>query len=337
MMPRRKLYTDDKFTAKDSTLKDRNIPMELRSTYASHAPKGDTYELALEHKYRHILNKKIQEKREKEEFTAVMHQWAYAKGRLDEEINRKNEALTFGSRFEVRAFNPRAQSATIHSGKKPRRAASQDPKSSSQAEIADESIADNENALPAEVDNMTAYMENGKKVTLSSNKIYDMTMVKPKNVLTGEDYVAPALKRYETEITKMKIERIKKLHSDLVFNPRGVSNEVGSDGAYSVNRPLSLSVYDNSQPSSYRPFSSIYAKVNDQVARTAQIEEIEDVKKKLAKFKIKVPIKTLESSLLLPQIQPEEKKAPILQSGTRLMTNPFFKDKKKKKGKKGKK
>ena len=44
---------------------------------------------------------------------SVMQQWSYVKGRLDEEINRRNEAMTFGSRFEARAFNPRTQSAYL--------------------------------------------------------------------------------------------------------------------------------------------------------------------------------------------------------------------------------
>jgi len=66
------------------------------------------------------------------------------------------------------------------------------------------------------------------------------------------------------------------------------------------------------------------------------MEEIDDVKKKLAKFKIKVPVKTLQTSIMLPEIKPEEKKAPLPNYGCGLMVNPFFKEKKKK-GKKKKK
>jgi len=45
------------------------------------------------------MHKKIMKKREHEEFVTIMNEWSYAKGRLEEEISRKNEALSFGSKF----------------------------------------------------------------------------------------------------------------------------------------------------------------------------------------------------------------------------------------------
>jgi len=183
---------------------------------------------------------------------------------------------------------------------------------------------------------IVAYDENGKRIIIGA-RTFDYTYIRPKSVFTGEEVQPKVHEKTEAEMNKLKIERIKKLHADLIFNPRGVAADVGQDGAYSHNRPASLSVYDNSQPVAYRPFSSITARADPDIARKQQLQEIDEVKKKLAKFKIKVPVHTLQTSIMLPEIKSDDKKIPLPDGGSRLMVNPFFKDKKKKKGKKKKK
>lgn len=191
----------------------------------------------------------------------------------------------------------------------------------------DKSINKALRAMPSFQEGQRVYME---------PRVMDYSKIRPKSVITGSEIHPPDFPQIESEVTKLKIDRIKKLHSDLIYNTRGVSTDVGEDGAYSVNRPLSLSIHDNTKPVSYRPFSAVNYKINDNMTRKTQMQEIDEVKKKLAKFKIKVPVKTLQTSIMLPEIRPEEKKAPLPDFGSGLMINPFFKEKKKK-GKKKKK
>ena len=71
--------------------------------------------------------------------------------------------------------------------------------------------------------------------------------------------------------------------------------------------------------------------------REEQLDEIEQIKRRMAKYKINVPMKELADALLIPEgFNDEQKLEQIPEPGYGLLRNPFFKTKKKKK-KKGKK
>jgi hypothetical protein len=87
-----------------------------------------------------------------------------------------------------------------------------------------------------------------------------------------------------------------------------------------------------------RPFSAVLDNLTVEKYREEQIEEIEEIKRRLAKYKINVPIKELKDAMLIPEGITEPQKLEVLPpAGLGLLKNPFFKTKKKKKKKKGKK
>jgi hypothetical protein len=74
--------------------------------------------------------------------------------------------------------------------------------------------------------------------------------------------------------------------------------------------------------------------------RVDQIQEIESVKRQMAKGAIPCSVSTITQALLLPEELEDDKTLSFPKLGTGLMVNPYStvgKKKKKKKGKKGKK
>lgn len=352
VVPNRKSFMNDKVTSSEQNVKDLNIPMESRSNYAYHVPTDGTAELQLEKRWRNAMHKKTIQKREKEEFVTLMKEWSHTKSRLEEEISRRNESNTFGSRYQKRAFIPRAKSAHITSALSSNfgsgsqiNGASENGENAQNLDIKDadeiseksqEHDQDEENEERTPEERVTVYRETGTK-KVGRPEVFDFTHVRPKTVGPGQIRSIYQTEQLEDKVNKLRIERITKLHGDLVFGTRGVPTDVGQDGAYSVDRPTSLSIYDQSTLSKFRPFSAVHTSAKPENFRKLQMQEIEEVKEKLAKFKIKVPAKQLKTSLLLPELPPANV-TKLPQPGAGLLMNPFYKEKKgKKKGKKKRK
>lgn len=278
-----------------------------------------------------------------------MKEWAHTKSRLQEEISRKNESTTFGSRFQQRTFIPRAKSANFPSALPKRFSVEggngefneKEEEEEDNLDIRDddeisEKSQENEIDTPAEIGKITIYRETGHKKA-GQPELFDFSKVRPKSVATGQELAILKTEPVEDIMNKAKIEKITRLHSNLLFATRGVAPDVGQDGTYSQDRPKSLSIYDQNQKPLYRPFSAVHQVARPENFRKSQMQEIEEVKAKLAKFKIKVPVKQLKTSLLLPEVAPASNpQLPI--PGAGLLINPFFKEKKgKKKGSKKKK
>lgn len=88
-----------------------------------------------------------------------------------------------------------------------------------------------------------------------------------------------------------------------------------------------------------RPFSAVLQQMPKEMVRQEQIEEIDDIKHRIAmKKNIKVPICSLTNALLVPTgFDTNDKLGLFPKPGCMLFDNIFAKKKKKKKGKKGKK
>ena len=350
VVPARRLFMSDRISGSEPGAKDMTIPMESRSNYAHYVPSDTVAELELENRWRNAMHKKTSQRREKQEFKTMINQWSHTKSRLEEEINRKNESNSFGSRFHQRTFVPRAKSANVVSGVQRRFDNGSQVANNGGVEneedlgIKDEDeISERDSEHDAEDEykdkedtKIMLYRETGNK-RVGQPELLDYTRTRPKSVATG--HIVPLAQHdpVEERMNKAKIERITKLHADLIFNTRGVPVDVGQDGTYSVSRAPSLSIYDQSKATKYRPFSAVIHGAKPENFRKDQMDEIEEIKAKLAKFKIKVPVKQLKTSLLLPEVnQVSLPKLP--EPGAGLMRNPFYKEKKgKKKGGKKKK
>jgi len=351
---------NDKITATEHNTRDLGLGMETRSNYAHYLPSNSLAELQLEQRWRNAMHKKTIEKREKQEFETMMKDWAHTKSRLEEEIHRRNESLTFGSRYKQRTFIPRSKSANIQTAFSKKFTTEMDksqattlgndgPDNILEEEddlgIRDEdeiSERDEEESPAVDLTNnisatkITVYRETGAK-KVGRPELYDFTKVRPKSVATGQELAIMKTEPIEDKMNKDKIARITRLHSALIFGARNVPVDVGQDGAFSVDRPKSLSVYDQDKVLKYRPFSAVHQVAKPEVFRKSQMEEIEEIKSKLAKFKIKVPVKQLKTSLLLPEVSKANSLSKLPNPGATLMVNPFFKEKKGKKKKGSKK
>ena len=77
----------------------------------------------------------------------------------------------------------------------------------------------------------------------------------------------------------------------------------------------------------------MFEQLNPEIIRQQQLAEIEEVKNRMAKYKVNVPIKKLMDSMMVPSGGTKDKYDLLPEPGQGLMVNPFFKGKKKKKGK----
>ena len=344
MAPTRKLFISDKRTRKDHTIRGHLMPMELRSGNANYMVGLELHELSLEKRWRDCMNKKLIEKREKAEFVGYMKQWAFNKANFEEERNRKGEAYNFGSSFEKRAFHRRANSMdprlaekeSLHDTTLDLSNAKEDIENAKMSNKMSFKNQNNGPIIPAPLNDIVVYRETGNK-SIVSPQVIDLTSIKHRRFKSGFDSSSLGLGVTEADISLRKVEQIKKLHESLLFGSRGVSSDKVEDESYSVNRPVSLSVYDQRKMSNHTPFSAIFKKNNSEGLADKQIREVHDLKKKLANLKLKVSIKALENSLILPSLNNKNPDNTLPAPGRGLILNPFDKGKERKgRGKKRK-
>jgi len=175
------------------------------------------------------------------------------------------------------------------------------------------------------------------KTSGSSPKMMDYSSVVPVGMTSGEILPQINQRLVESVMGKLKVDRIRQMHGKMLNHTK--ANLIATDPSSIIMRHPTLSIYDaqNKTPTTYRPFSAVYNRINDNTMRKDQLAEIEDVKKKLGKFRINVPMRTLATSLLIPDKVAKDKLLPLPTPGNSLLKNPFFKEKKGKKKKKKKK
>jgi len=99
---------------------DKNEPDKLRemaSNFVYYKCDGTLEEQKMESFWRDHVNKELAEKREAEEMTHHMKNWADAKSRFDGELQRKSEQRYWGSSCDKRTkyyFNPKLQRINLH-------------------------------------------------------------------------------------------------------------------------------------------------------------------------------------------------------------------------------
>ena len=136
------------------------------------------------------------------------------------------------------------------------------------------------------------------------------------------------LQNFEYQISKQKIKDVRNHYVELFKDTPNHNGETSLKNSLSIySRPLS-------QQHSYRKFSSIFRpNLSKEITRQQQVNEIEDIKKRLGHWNISLSTKKLETALLMPLAIFGEK-FKIAESGSTLFENPFNKADKKKKPKK---
>ncbi|EAS03934.3 hypothetical protein TTHERM_00456720 (macronuclear) [Tetrahymena thermophila SB210] len=175
----------------------------------------------------------------------------------------------------------------------------------------------------------------GSRVNIpKSTNVIDLSKTNPVKAKTDKYF------RFDKEIddleynaSKQKIAQIRKLYGQTINVPKSKDLE---DERPEI-KTASLSVYSKDRRNQlHRPFSAVISRVNVDVVRKEQVDEIEEVKKRLAKYNVNVPIKAMKNALLVPEGNLGVDADLMPDPGLGLFSNPFFKvgKKKKKKGKK---
>lgn len=280
--------------------------VEFESNYVNYKPLGGEAEKQMEKRYQTFRNRDLSEKRLRDEMNQKVHRWVSVRARRAEEQARRSESVRFASKFEQRAYSPsRNDTSASLLGK------------ASYIDFTDE--------LGVTVDNS------------SKDKI-------PETAL--DEYIP---------IHKMnKVSTIRKLHGEMI------DAEASDETLLQDPSAIILSAYPQSTISSWikkepiRPLTagSLPAprstslrgipRPGTATSQTRQVEELLEVKRRLASHNIPCSLEAMKYALLTPEDLPLDQLTNLClpKPGSGLLLNPFIKigkKKKKKKGKKGKK
>ncbi|KRX01967.1 hypothetical protein PPERSA_07612 [Pseudocohnilembus persalinus] len=144
----------------------------------------------------------------------------------------------------------------------------------------------------------------------------------------------------EQKMSNKRVEQTRNEYSKLIGIP--TVQQEKEEEYRRKNLQSGLSIYgkvENPYKKQNRPFSAVFEKLPIEKYRDEQIDEIQNIKLRMARHKINIPFKDLQNALLIPEGAVGSKAEIMPKLGEYLPVNPFFKGKKKKKkkGKKGKK
>ena len=289
---------------------------DFGTTFLHYEPYDEDSDKRVETRLQQILNKEQSDDRIEREMREKVYAWTATRARQEEETTRKTEGIRFASRFEARGVRTRPVTA-----------------------------------LPGinRVQSKSPMRSSTPVVDLSQDPPPPIELLPPDDPLetTSPKVDDPYYQNYE------RIARMRKIHGSLIeasehhFESEkrfmDAKNEQTSLSAYTrkVVPPRENNVRPESAPRSravitgglkieHRPLSA---------GRVNQLEEIAEVKNKLARQGIPCKYENLAAALLVPEDLPPSKLTAenLPPDGARLMSNPFIKLKKKKKKKKGKK
>lgn len=349
----RKLYTNDRLTGYVQMIRDQLVPVEDRSNNAFFAPNGEIHELQAEQRWREAQHREVIKKREREEIISMIDEWAHAKSRVEDESARRGESMRHASQFEHRAFSPRPRTTQKDAVRPQYREVPSRPGTTlpgmkrvvpsvvvteiekewppknlnlESDDDDDEPSKEPENKGPV----VTIYREKGKVTheTVRLSNIFDYQSTPTVNMRTGAR-LATSTSGIEAEMNRMKLNRVREVHGNFIKSRQSVTPTEGK------RRPPSMSVFQRAESvrgiKRPKPLSLITKSLTS--FKQAQVEEIDQIKKKLAQSQVHVSLKTLSRALLVPEPTPKEFLSPLPMMGSRLMMNPFITDKKKKKKK----
>jgi hypothetical protein len=101
------------FTSGEEVKYSNVMRVDSKSNYGNYIPTDDAIEQRLEKMWRQSKNREIAEKRCNDELKQNMKEWGDAKARYEEDLQRKNENMWFGSNFVARAFTRKTKTKNI--------------------------------------------------------------------------------------------------------------------------------------------------------------------------------------------------------------------------------
>jgi hypothetical protein len=276
------------------------------STYVHYTPLENEEDKKVESRLQAVLTKDQGEERVQSEMREKVFAWSVKRARQEEELTRRTEGNRFASRFESRGLASRPKTAlpSLKSVQSvPTIDLSKDPQKPEEQPQAE--------PLPSDL----PYFDNYEKVN-RMRRLHG-------SLIEARDHYAVSDQRL-TELN---------------------TNTLSLSAFNSSSRPATAQVRATPPGALSRPMSAVSAGLTSlqnfpvSAGRLAQLEEINEVKSRLAKHGVTCAFESLSAALLVPEDLPPAKLnlADLPDSGARLMVNPFIKLGKKKKKKKGKK
>jgi hypothetical protein len=288
--------------------------VDFENSFISYMPFGEEIEQKVEQRFKENRLKDLAEKRLRDEMRAKVDSWTIIRARKTEEFNRKFESNRFGSKFDKRAYSPSrphtASEAQLSRGKV---FEMQDPEGESLPPLKTEPVQTTKNEVQVETTQPLHKMSKIATIRKLHEEILegDESFEEPNNLL-DHDPTAVTLSAY-SKSGQLWNREVVRPHTAGYLPP---ARNIASRGLAGQSRPVTAQ-------------------------RASQLEEINEVKKQLAKKNIPCSIDTLKYGLLMPEDLPCESLTYLTlpAPGAGLLVNPFTKlgKKGKKKGKKGKK
>ena len=304
--------------------------IEAKSAFLYYDPQ-DPDEQKIERMWFAKKNKEIAEKRAAEELKEVIKKWGYAKARVNEELVRKHENVTYGNNFAVRDHRPMSKA-----------------KSANKTRVNYQEIYEKESSGEDEEEH-SPYEESPVIAKRKGAKTPDITDLRgsmpelPKRACRH----LPAVQKAIYEGDKHKVDYIRKMYGHLI---NATEDKMDTAANIFVNGPKgmkSLSIY-NKDVERVTPDGQKRRQLNRSVPAThactrnmfrlQQVKEINRIKSFLAKEEIPCSALTLQRAILMPDDYPADMMVAgnFPKPGVRLLVNPFsIKKKGKKGGKKG--
>ena len=339
------------------------LGIEGQSNFLYYKPR-DPEEQKVEKMWLAKKNKEIAEKRANEELEKVVTEWGFAKSRLNENVVRKHENVTFGNNFPVR--NATRPNTTVINGEKgidyekiyneassddgaedeqqsPRKMQSTDSERKKKPDRKLPQIVDLRGSTVNTTSNVLGQTSPPRTSPPPPPKPAPKTVGKPKTL----PKVIPRTQTAISEADKMRVDYIRKMYGHLIGE---MKDNMDTAANIFVNGPKginSLSIYNKfvqrpytaNNPSKLSRDVPITHQGNREQFRVNQMKEINTIKEHLAREEVPCSMQALQRAILAPEDYPAFRMTAdnFLKPGSRLIINPFAKKKKKKKASKKKK
>lgn len=290
---------------------------DFGSTFVHYQPYDEEADRRVEQRMQQLQLKEQSDDRVSQEMQGKVYAWTVVRARQEEEMTRRTEGVRFASRFESRGVRSRPNTALPglkgrSQSKSPLRASTPVVDLTMDPVLPPiEPPADVPSPKPE-----TPYYQNYEKVT-------KMRLVHGALINAQEHYADN-----EKHFLGNKAETLSiSAYSRVTVRDRPKTAEIVRPGSV----PRSRAVITGGLNIDHRPLSA---------GRSNQLEEIAEIKNKLAKHGLPCRLDNLAAALLVPEDLPLSRLTAenLPPDGARLMSNPFSKlMKKKKKKKKGKK
>jgi len=312
---------------------DKANSIEGRSNYLYYQPK-DPREQKIERLWFSRKNKLIADKRSAMEMHTTLRQWGRAKSRLNGEITRKQENITYGNNYGIRNYINKRLKLVKNSHTKSKRYKESYDKESDEEVSPKKVLSKSYELKPPEIidlkdDIKKQPLKAPRKKKLPKKVLFDIS----KAIYEGDKRRVDYVRRIYGKLINETDDNMDAVDSIFISGPKGVNTL----SIYNKDVNRSYTDYNPKQSLSRRqPMTHMQAR---EEFRIRQSKEANNIKEFLARKEVPCTMMSLQRAILMPEDCQEKSMSPenFPKPGSRLFINPFAVKKKGKKKKKKRK